>query len=412
MPSEVVASSALGAAEVVAALRGHPSPYLPERVAVWVGGRRQPGKSVVKKAHDAAWKVWETSVCRTRWEEGGDLDTWEEEIDDLLARLAKRPRKSKARVSGQVEGDKDASLGLTLAEVSRQLNNLGVGEGVGSLDPAPIGAVYAFPMPDGYFGACRVIRKATPSEQEDFDSPAVLVVGTTWAKKRLPCLERDRRALRQVLALTYPNDLYNRGGCPEAYVLPGSPPRSFVFLGRMRSTKHERGLDGPDRGTWRVWEGQPLVQQEWLERRAAYMENWQPLAMPRGRSVAARLRALRRKNLFAALRKERVSGPGVYESADEYVKAAIDDLLTLSDEPELEDVLATLEWTVERFNELVKWSLRSSAVEQLELVAICDAFRILAAACGYPQRGDFTRKWRVVNRRDGWTRPVKWPVDA
>jgi hypothetical protein len=82
------ASAALAAAEVAAALFGHPSPTLPDEAAGWVranAGAAQAGlRELARRAVDA---VARDSELRDLWLETGDAGEWEAAVRDLRSRL-------------------------------------------------------------------------------------------------------------------------------------------------------------------------------------------------------------------------------------------------------------------------------------------------------------------------------------
>lgn len=82
------AAVAIAAAEVVAALNGHPSDELPDDVFDFVERvGLNAGKSLIKRALKALKQVKKNSELRDLWEESGDLDSWLDVISDIEARL-------------------------------------------------------------------------------------------------------------------------------------------------------------------------------------------------------------------------------------------------------------------------------------------------------------------------------------
>ena len=81
----------LAAAEVVAALRGHPAEHLPQEVTGWVAANQSvPAETLVADCRAAVARIRDPQVselCQL-WEEGGDPATeWHAVLDDLLGRL-------------------------------------------------------------------------------------------------------------------------------------------------------------------------------------------------------------------------------------------------------------------------------------------------------------------------------------
>jgi hypothetical protein len=82
-----VCSSALAAAEVVAALRGRPAPGLPDEVRDWVAANPGLPADLVGMAQSAVGAIATKSELRELWEESAHLGMWQAALDDLRARL-------------------------------------------------------------------------------------------------------------------------------------------------------------------------------------------------------------------------------------------------------------------------------------------------------------------------------------
>lgn len=83
------ASSAVAAAEVVAALAGRPPAELPDEAAEWVAAHgRPPGDRLMRQARAAIQRVRTDSELKELWEEDGEgPNEWHAAVDDLLRRL-------------------------------------------------------------------------------------------------------------------------------------------------------------------------------------------------------------------------------------------------------------------------------------------------------------------------------------
>ena len=85
------ASTAIAAAEVVAALRGNPRPDLPVEVSEWVQTHQLTvGDDLLKTAKEAIAGIRkeDSSELAQLWSESEDLErAWQEDVDDLLQRL-------------------------------------------------------------------------------------------------------------------------------------------------------------------------------------------------------------------------------------------------------------------------------------------------------------------------------------
>lgn len=81
-----IASEALAAAEVVAALNGVPHIELPNSVVSWTTGRERPNAALVEKARRAASRIAQTSELAELWAEAEDTQ-WNEDVQALINRL-------------------------------------------------------------------------------------------------------------------------------------------------------------------------------------------------------------------------------------------------------------------------------------------------------------------------------------
>jgi hypothetical protein len=80
-------TSALAAAEIVAALIGHPVATLPESAAAWVRGKAKPDDALIAQAKSAVTAILGASELQELWEESDHYAKWQEVTKDLLARL-------------------------------------------------------------------------------------------------------------------------------------------------------------------------------------------------------------------------------------------------------------------------------------------------------------------------------------
>ena len=81
------ASSALAAAEVVAAMNGKPAPSLPEEVEAWLkGNKSKPDAALLDLARKAVARA-KSSELQELWAEGEEPEQWNAGVDDLAARL-------------------------------------------------------------------------------------------------------------------------------------------------------------------------------------------------------------------------------------------------------------------------------------------------------------------------------------
>ena len=85
-----VCEMALAAAEIVAALKGHPPEKLPLEADDWVKrnrGRLKVDQELIETAHDAIARVVADSELRELWDESEELAAWEKALESLQKRL-------------------------------------------------------------------------------------------------------------------------------------------------------------------------------------------------------------------------------------------------------------------------------------------------------------------------------------
>ncbi len=81
-------STAIAAAEVVAASLGRPVTGLPEEAGAWIAARGAAPPRIVGLAKQALAAIRSESELRDLWEEGDGFDEWVKSMSDLEARIA------------------------------------------------------------------------------------------------------------------------------------------------------------------------------------------------------------------------------------------------------------------------------------------------------------------------------------
>ena len=84
-------SSAIAAAEVVAALLGHPHSELPEEVTRWVAQQDGSHADLAREALRAVGRIADSSEVRELREEADDFPDWQRSVVDLIGRLRAGP---------------------------------------------------------------------------------------------------------------------------------------------------------------------------------------------------------------------------------------------------------------------------------------------------------------------------------
>jgi len=81
-------SNAIAAAEIVAALRAHPTDKLPDSAQAWIEENQELDvTSLVPTALSAIKRVRTDSELKEVWDESDDAEKWYATLDDLTARL-------------------------------------------------------------------------------------------------------------------------------------------------------------------------------------------------------------------------------------------------------------------------------------------------------------------------------------
>jgi len=84
------AALALAAAEVVAALLGHPTRSLPNEVSAWVAGQQAVKLAVLNNAKRTVKRVLQNSELLELWKGSKDFAKWKACVEDLLKRLSEQ----------------------------------------------------------------------------------------------------------------------------------------------------------------------------------------------------------------------------------------------------------------------------------------------------------------------------------
>lgn len=95
------AASALAAAEVIAAARGHRHADLPDEVKEWLAtSGYAPAEATVALCVKAVERARDESELAELWAEGEEIDAWKRGTNDLLYRLAKPAKAPKPKKAG------------------------------------------------------------------------------------------------------------------------------------------------------------------------------------------------------------------------------------------------------------------------------------------------------------------------
>lgn len=79
--------NAIGAAEVVAALKGNPADTLPKEVLDWVLGKPKPSAQLLRLAGKAIERIKRNSELLELWEESDRFEDWLSNLGEIERRL-------------------------------------------------------------------------------------------------------------------------------------------------------------------------------------------------------------------------------------------------------------------------------------------------------------------------------------
>ena len=129
-------------------------------------------------------------------------------------------------------------------------------------EPLAVGAVYAMPLEDGRWGACRVVRGRLREEFDRWKGYSV-VAATAVVADAPPALGHPD--LRRIIVLNH----HAHRGDPAATWLTGPPPKAFKSMGHLAPSPDEATLHCDGVSSWEYLAVQALMQWRWDHDRAA-----------------------------------------------------------------------------------------------------------------------------------------------
>jgi hypothetical protein len=230
------------------------------------------------------------------------------------------------------------------------------------------GAVFAFPLKDGRFGACRVLRRLPIARTElgewtgnKDDGWCVRVAVTPWVGKKPPKLTES--LLREMLTLTH----HSWTGNKEVALIACPPDGEFEYVGVLPATGKDRRQKESSLcfGDWprEAWAQQVLMQWEWdhanreqlLAREAQAKRQADASA---DRADARRIARLQKMSL-AEFRRSRfcprwsriAPAAGVAETR-RTIDEAIGRLIALGKKPSRKQILAEIKRLIRQWNKV------------------------------------------------------------
>lgn len=258
-----------------------------------------------------------------------------------------------------------------------------------------IGMAFAFPLENGRFSVCRVIRKANHAEIKQFGGEAILVGCSSWIGDQIPLI--TIRKLRSILKLSH----HSWSGEQQVLWISNNPPRQFTPLGIIKPSLLDKLIKCHSFGSWENLQIQPLMQWRWdNEREEVLLED--ELANRKSLKENESM-ALNRKNLlksisllnlqkyhFFTLWKDYPPQESI-EISRNIMSSTVEALLSLDENaPDLKKI-SFLQECIERFNIANE---KSRFIETVEREDICEEFELIVYASGLEKYKDLADKWR------------------
>jgi hypothetical protein len=239
---------------------------------------------------------------------------------------------------------------------------------IGEQDLPEEGAVYAFKLKDGRYGACRVLRKLPIAKTELSECTngkdegwCVRVAVTPWVGKGRPKLAEPQ--LTEILNLTH----HSWTGWKEVYLITVPPGRAFEYVGNLPpSDKDRRQKDralSPDEWPKNVWAEQVLMQWQWdhADRQQLLAGERQQQARTEEREDRAEARRIAKlsKLSLADFRRSRflprwskLASKAAVAETRQSIQDAIDRMITLGRKPQRKALLAEVKRLIRDWNKL------------------------------------------------------------
>ena len=263
--------------------------------------------------------------------------------------------------------------------------------------PEP-GAVYAFLLGDGRYGACRVLRGSTDKGTEGFGRHYVLVASSSWIGLTRP--EEPDESMRGVLCLTH----HQWKGIPDVYWVGDSVPEQFIPIGILEHSVEDAKIKCQASGGWLGAPLQVLAQWRWDHEREQLQEEESTakaiLTAKRLADESAReaerkaltLKQLAKHKFFAEW--DDYPSPKAIRASRKIMKETLQALNNLGEKASEAARLEVLQHCIEEFNQLDE--ALGHFIETTVREDICDEFELLVNACGLHDKKDLAdqrREW-------------------
>jgi hypothetical protein len=264
----------------------------------------------------------------------------------------------------------------------------------GRKKPLPVGQVYAFPLGDGRFGACRVIREGTAAEH----SVGEFLVAACAYIDDAPPSTVDRPDVRRMLPLTH--HFYGKIGelKPLGGWVNGPPPKEFISVGTLAPSADDLAAKVHHFIYWSAITEGVLDEWRWAHDRDAVLaeDAVEAAEVQRRQAEADRAKAA---VTLASFQKQKLfpdwadpTPRKMIGAARKVMKEAAAQLEALGPKPDKRKARAILRRCIETFNELDE--ANDHWIETIEREDIVETFDILARLVGFSDDANLADEWR------------------
>jgi hypothetical protein len=263
------------------------------------------------------------------------------------------------------------------------------------IEPKP-GNVFRFPLGDGRFGACRVIREMNKKEVKEFGGECLLVAACSWIGSENDELCEGNS--RPVLHLSHHswNDKIEVVWIPRDNRIP----KSFIRGFELKPDNDDLHMKSNSFGSWESFPLQVLLQWRWDNDRSALeaeeRKQKTELEDSQRKSNIEREKYLNTVTLEELLPKKRFKkwkgfvSTKLISSCNDIFKETISNLIVASDSTKQER-LDILKMCIEKFNEIDE---KSHFIETEEREDICSEFEEVTYAAGFKNIENLADEWR------------------
>lgn len=262
-----------------------------------------------------------------------------------------------------------------------------------------VGETFVVPLPDGRFGACRILQVCDVTTKW----PTFLVAAAAWVGDESPNL--DETQLRPILVVDYFVHYYGEEPCRAYLWADGPPPETFVSIGIIEPTTDDQPPESfYVGGGWEWFPGRIFDQWNWEHDRAAFNrdmkafeeeeEQWlQDAARKRKKKLVEITFDKLKKTRFLWCWNSEFDPAEAIRACRENFRKTVDKLIALGPNAKTRSIMRILQRCIEQFNEI---NLQYPHLIQTdEREQICEHFEELVHASGLTEK-------RYENLADRW----------